>query len=102
MTRASPHPAEPRPARFANPVVRCLAATRPAFLTVTLVGCLIGIASAHAGGAAIDATTAVLTLLLALMDHVIAQGFAEDAMRTYFITVADVSALEASMRATLS
>ena len=48
MTRASTHPAEPRPARFANPVVRCLAATRPAFLTVTLVGCLIGIASAHA------------------------------------------------------
>ena len=69
MTRVSPHPAEPRPARFANPVVRCLAATRPAFLTVTLVGCLIGIASAHAGGAAIDATTAVLTLLLALMAH---------------------------------
>ena len=40
--------------------------------------------------------------LIALMDHVIAQGFAEDAMRSYFITVADVSALEASLRATLS
>ena len=40
--------------------------------------------------------------LIALMDHVIAQGFAEEAMRSYFITVADVSALEASLRATLS
>lgn len=40
--------------------------------------------------------------LIALMDHVIAQGFAEDAMRSYFITVADVSALEAKLRATLS
>ena len=40
--------------------------------------------------------------LIALMDHVIAQGFAEEAMKTYFITVADVSALEARLRATLS
>lgn len=69
MTHASTHPAEPSPARFGNPFIRCLAATRPAFLAVTLVGCLIGIASAHAGGVAIDATTAVLTVVLALMAH---------------------------------
>lgn len=69
MTQASTHPAEPSPARFGNPFMRCLAATRPAFLAVTLVGCLIGIASAHAGGVAIDATAAVLTVVLALMAH---------------------------------
>ena len=69
MSQAPIDPAEPRPARFANPVVRCLAATRPAFLSVTLVGCLLGIASAHAGGVAIDATGAVLPVLLALAAH---------------------------------
>jgi 1,4-dihydroxy-2-naphthoate octaprenyltransferase len=69
VTHASTHPAEPSPARFGNPFIRCLAATRPAFLAVTLVGCLIGIASAHAGGVAIDAATAVLTVVLALMAH---------------------------------
>lgn len=69
MTQASTHPAEPSPARFGNPFMRCLAATRPAFLAVTLVGCLIGIASAHAGGVAINATAAVLTVVLALMAH---------------------------------
>ncbi len=69
MSQAPIDPAEPRPARFANPVVRSLAATRPAFLSVTLVGCLLGIASAHAGGVAIDATGAVLTVLLALAAH---------------------------------
>ena len=40
--------------------------------------------------------------LIALMDHVIAQGFAEEAMKSYFITVADVSALESALRANLS
>ena len=63
------HSAEPRPERFGNAFARCFAATRPAFLAVTLVGCLLGIASAHAGGVAIDATSALLTVLLALMAH---------------------------------
>ncbi|MFU2486533.1 prenyltransferase [Thauera sp. WH-1] len=62
-------PAEPRPGGFANPLVRWLAATRPAFLAVTLVGCLIGIASAHAGGVAIDPLRAALTVLFALLAH---------------------------------
>ncbi len=66
---SAPHPAEPRPERFGTAFARCFAATRPAFLAVTLVGCLLGIASAHAGGVAIDATRAVLTVLLALMAH---------------------------------
>ena len=62
-------PQEPTPQRFANPLSRYLAATRPAFLSVTLVGCLIGFASAHAGGVALDPVAALLTLLAALLAH---------------------------------
>lgn len=40
--------------------------------------------------------------LIALLDHVIAQGFAEETMRDYFITVDDVTALEAKLRTALS
>lgn len=40
--------------------------------------------------------------LLALLDHTIAQGFAEPTMRSYFTTVPDVASLEASLRAALS
>lgn len=60
---------EPSPAAFANPAKRYFAATRPAFLSVTLVGCLLGLASAYHdlhGGRPI---TALLTLLLALITH---------------------------------
>lgn len=42
---------------------------RPGFLAITAVGCLIGIASAHAAGAGLSAGPALLTLLLALMLH---------------------------------
>lgn len=35
-------PLEPTRARLANPLVRYLLATRPAFLTITLAGCLLG------------------------------------------------------------
>ena len=63
------HPAEPRPERFTNPVLRYCAATRPAFLSVTLVGCLIGLASAHSDGVPLDPLTAVLTVVLALLAH---------------------------------
>jgi 1,4-dihydroxy-2-naphthoate polyprenyltransferase len=68
-TQPAPHPAEPRPERFRTAFGRYLAATRPPFLAVTLVGCLIGLASAHAGGASLDWTRAVLTLVLALVAH---------------------------------
>ena len=60
---------EPTPAALANPLLRYFAATRPPFLSVTLVGCLVGLASAHAGGVRIDALTAILTVLFALMAH---------------------------------
>lgn len=60
---------EPSRERLANPVARYLLATRPAFLTITLAGCLLGLATAVAGGAAFDWGRAVVTLLLALLAH---------------------------------
>jgi uncharacterized protein (TIGR00730 family) len=42
------------------------------------------------------------TPLAQLTDHVIAQGFAEDAMRSYSTTVPDVTALAEALRAALS
>jgi 1,4-dihydroxy-2-naphthoate octaprenyltransferase len=62
-------PLEPTPAAFANPWLRYLAATRPAFLSVTLFGCLIGLASAWRELRALDAGRAALTLILALLVH---------------------------------
>ncbi len=43
--------------------------TRPGFLTITLVGCLLGIASADACGHPPDAWTALATIVLAAMAH---------------------------------
>ncbi|CAG0974855.1 1,4-dihydroxy-2-naphthoate octaprenyltransferase [Burkholderiales bacterium] len=60
---------EPTPAAFANPVKRYLAATRPAFLSVTLVGCLLGLATAVFAGQPLAAPTALLTAILALLAH---------------------------------
>jgi 1,4-dihydroxy-2-naphthoate octaprenyltransferase len=60
---------EPSRERLANPVARYLLATRPAFLTITLAGCLLGLATAVAGGAGFDWVRAVVTLLLALLAH---------------------------------
>ncbi len=62
-------PAEPTLQQFSNPFVRYLAATRPAFLSVTLVACLIGLASAHAGGAGVAPLTALATVLFGLLAH---------------------------------
>jgi len=60
---------EPRPDPSASAVTIWFAATRPAFLSVTLAGCLIGLAAAHADGVAIDAWRAVVTVLFALLAH---------------------------------
>ena len=46
-------PLEPTLAALPNPLLRYFAATRPAFLSVTFVGCLLGLASAFAAQAAI-------------------------------------------------
>jgi 1,4-dihydroxy-2-naphthoate octaprenyltransferase len=66
---ASPSPPEPSRERLANPFARYLLATRPAFLTITFAGCVLGFATALAGGAAFDWVRAVVTLLLALLAH---------------------------------
>ena len=60
---------EPSRERFASPALRYLAATRPAFLSVTLLACLIGLASARHSGVAIDPLIAALTVCFALVAH---------------------------------
>lgn len=62
-------PAEPTLAAYANPLARYFAATRPAFLSVTLVGCLLGLASAYHGGVALAPLQALLTVAFALVAH---------------------------------
>lgn len=62
-------PQEPSLAAFPNPLLRYVAATRPAFLSVTFVGCLLGLASAAAAGVRIDPALATLTLFFALVAH---------------------------------
>lgn len=60
-------PLEPTAETLTNPVKRYLLATRPAFLTITLAGCLLGFASALE--ASFVWSLALLTLLLALLAH---------------------------------
>jgi len=60
---------EPRLEHHGSALGRYFRSTRPAFLTVTLVGCLIGLASAHHDGVTLDAATAIATLLLAALAH---------------------------------
>lgn len=62
-------PPEPQPHSFPHPFAKYLAATRPVFLTVTLVACLLGLAVAYAAGASLDAGKALLTILFALLAH---------------------------------
>ncbi len=62
-------PAEPSLDRYARPLGRYVAATRPAFLSVTLVGCLVGLACAHGSGVALNPWTAVITVVFALVAH---------------------------------
>ena len=62
-------PLEPTLAALPNPLLRYFAATRPAFLSVTFVGCLLGLASAFAAGTRPDPALASLTLFFALVAH---------------------------------
>jgi 1,4-dihydroxy-2-naphthoate octaprenyltransferase len=67
MTTAKAAPLEPTPQALANPVKRYVLATRPAFLTIALAGCLLGFATAlHA---AFSWPLALLTLFLAIVAH---------------------------------
>lgn len=69
MSRPALPAAEPAPEHFRSAVMRALAATRPPFLAVTLVACVLGLASAHGSGVALDPLTAILTVVLALLAH---------------------------------
>jgi 1,4-dihydroxy-2-naphthoate octaprenyltransferase len=69
VNKPAAFPLEPTPERLAHPVRRYLLATRPAFLTITLVGCLLGFATAWHAGAGFDGAAAAATLLLALLAH---------------------------------
>jgi 1,4-dihydroxy-2-naphthoate octaprenyltransferase len=62
-------PLEPNATSFANPVARYFAATRPAFLTASLMACLLGLASARYDGVPFDVSLALVTLFFALLAH---------------------------------
>jgi len=60
---------EPTLATLRNPFVRYAAATRPAFLTASLMACLIGLAVARHDGLLFDVPLALVTVLFALLAH---------------------------------
>jgi len=62
-------PAEPSIATLRNPAVRYFLATRPPFLSVTLAAALLGLAAAFWSGLTIDAVTATVTVVFALIAH---------------------------------
>ena len=64
-----PRPLEPTLADIPNPVLRYFGATRPAFLSVTFVGVLLGLAAACHSGIDIHPASATLTLFFALVAH---------------------------------
>jgi 1,4-dihydroxy-2-naphthoate octaprenyltransferase len=60
---------EPTVTTFKNPLARYFAATRPAFLSASLMACLIGLAIAKHSGIALAPELAAFTLLFALLTH---------------------------------
>ncbi|MCK9382268.1 MAG: prenyltransferase [Sulfuritalea sp.] len=64
-----PKPLEPTLDALPNPLLRYFAATRPAFLSVTFVGCLLGLATATFSGIPIGPGLATATLFFALVAH---------------------------------
>lgn len=62
-------PLEPTLDGFPYPGMRYFAAVRPAFLSVTFVGCLLGLASAAYASGVLNPLAATVTLLLALLSH---------------------------------
>ncbi len=60
---------EPTLEALHHPLTRYAAATRPAFLTASLMACLIGLAAARHDGIAPDPVLAAVTLLFALLAH---------------------------------
>jgi len=64
VSKVAAAPLEPTPEALANPIKRYLLATRPAFLTIALAGCLLGFATALE--TAFSWPLALLTLFLAI------------------------------------
>lgn len=62
-------PAEPTIEALRHPFKRYFLATRPAFLTVTLVAALIGLATAYAGDVRFNGLAAAVTVWFALVAH---------------------------------
>ena len=62
-------PLEPTLDSLPHPLMRFFVATRPAFLSVTFVGCLLGLATAVQNGITLNPLTATVTLLFALFAH---------------------------------
>lgn len=62
-------PAEPNLAALHNPALRYFLASRPAFLSVTLVAVLLGLATAFRSMHRLDPATAIITLVFALVAH---------------------------------
>ena len=62
-------PLEPTIESFHNPLLRYAAATRPAFLTASLMASMIGLAIARHDGVAFNNVTAAVTLLFAVLTH---------------------------------
>lgn len=60
-------PMEPTVTAFQNPFARYFAATRPAFLTASLMACLTGLALAWHDGVGFDISLALVTLLFAML-----------------------------------
>jgi 1,4-dihydroxy-2-naphthoate octaprenyltransferase len=69
LSEVSDGSAETAGAMTARPANRWLAATRPQFLTITVVAVLVGLAGAAASGAPFDGARATLTLLGASLAH---------------------------------
>lgn len=61
--------AEPTLAALPSAALRYLLATRPAFLSVTLFGCTVGLASAYWSGAVIEPLAAFATVTFAIVAH---------------------------------
>ena len=64
-----PHLAEPSLSTLPNPLARYILATRPAFLSVTFVDCLIGLATAYFSGFSAQPDKALVTIFFALVAH---------------------------------
>lgn len=64
MNRSAATPIEPTPATLTHPLARYLLATRPAFLTIALAGCVLGFATAST--VAFAWPLALLTVVLAV------------------------------------